>query len=51
MSSSKPLINPKELLPAAAGFAVGLLLLAGFYLLAKTLGMATFVEYTNLPRQ
>lgn len=51
MSDSKPLIDPKELVPAGVGFFLGLGLLVFFYLLATTLGMPTFAEVHALPRQ
>jgi hypothetical protein len=50
-SPSKPRIDPKELFPVAVGVAIGIAMLVGFWVLMKVLGMATFVEYTNLPRQ
>lgn len=48
---SKPLLDPKELFPVAAGLAIGVAMLIAFWLLMKVMGLATFVEYTNLPRQ
>jgi hypothetical protein len=51
MAATKLPVDPKELVPAAVGLALGVALLVGFYLLAKGLGMPTFVEHWNLPRQ
>jgi hypothetical protein len=51
MSDSKPLIDPKEVVPAGIGFVIGIGLVVFFYLLASTLGFATFAETGNLPRQ
>jgi hypothetical protein len=51
MSDSKPLIDPKELVPAGVGFFLGLGILVFFYLLATSLGMPTFAEVHALPRQ
>lgn len=51
MAAGSPRIHPKELVPAGIGFVVGLGLLVGFYLLAVALGMPTFVEQWNVPRQ
>lgn len=51
MSESKPLLDPKELVPAGIGFFLGLGILVFFYLLTTTLGMPTFAELYALPRQ
>jgi hypothetical protein len=51
MSDSKPLLDPKELLPAGAGLAIGVGLLVFFYLLAVGIGMPTLAETWALPRQ
>lgn len=47
---TKPLIDPKELFPAAVGFALGLGILVFFVLLSKTLGLTLLVDHGNLPR-
>ena len=44
-------IDPKDAAPAGAGFVVGLLLLAGFWLLAKVMSLPTFVELSDIPMQ
>lgn len=51
MSDSKPLIDPKELVPAANGFVLGFVILGGFVLLAMTLKMPLLAETWLLPRQ
>ena len=51
MSETKPLVDPKELVPAGIGFVLGLGLLVFFYLLASTLSMPLFAETWALPRQ
>lgn len=47
----KPLIDPKELFPAAAGFVVGLCILGFFIALALGLGLTTLVDHHNIPHQ
>ncbi|MBX3463494.1 MAG: hypothetical protein KF830_10000 [Planctomycetes bacterium] len=51
MSDSKPLLDPKELMPAALGLVLGFGILAFFVLLAISLGMPTLAEVHALPRQ
>lgn len=51
MSESKPLIDPKDLVPVGIGFVLGLCILAFFFVLTNTLGMPTFAELWALPRQ
>jgi hypothetical protein len=48
---SKPLIDPKELFPAAVGLAVGVCILVFFVVLAQTMGLQLYVDYGNMPRQ
>jgi hypothetical protein len=48
---TKPLIDPKELFPAVIGFALGLALIGFFAVLAKTLDLQLYVDYSNIPRQ
>ncbi|MCA8950198.1 MAG: hypothetical protein KDE27_11895 [Planctomycetes bacterium] len=49
----KPLIeiDPKDLAPAGAGFFLGILIVVGFFALALAMGLPTFVEQANIPRQ
>ena len=51
--TNKPLIqiDPKELMPAGIGFFIGLLILAGFFLLATVMGLPTHVESFDIPKQ
>ena len=52
MSAPKLLpIDPKELLPAAVGFVLGLGILAFFVLLAKSMDLTLLVDQHNVPRQ
>ncbi len=51
MSDSKPLIDPKELVPAGFGVAIGVGILVFFYLLAAGLHMPLLAETWALPRQ
>ena len=51
MNDCKPLIDPKELVPAGAGFALGFVLLGGLTLLAKAMSLAQLAETWMLPRQ
>ena len=51
MSESKPLIDPKELAPAAVGFVLGLALLGCFVLFAKGMGLTLLVNHANIPYQ
>jgi hypothetical protein len=52
MSAQKSLpIDPKELFPAAVGFALGIGILAFFVLLAMALDMPLLVDTAALPRQ
>jgi hypothetical protein len=48
---SKPLIDPKELVPAAIGLVLGFCLIGFFAVLAQTLGLQLYVDYSNIPRQ
>lgn len=47
----KPLLDPKELMPAGYGFAIGLLILGGFAVLAQAMGLTLLVDLSALPRQ
>lgn len=47
----KPLLDPKELMPAGYGFAIGLLILAGFAVLAQAMGLTLLVDLSAIPRQ
>lgn len=51
MSDSKPLLDPKELVPAGVGLAIGFGILVLFYLLSAGIGMPTLAETWALPRQ
>lgn len=52
MSAPKsPLIDPKELVPAALGVGVGIGILCFFVLLAMALGMPLLVNHGNIPMQ
>jgi uncharacterized protein involved in exopolysaccharide biosynthesis len=53
MSESKsPLpISPQDLVTTGLGFVLGLCMLGGFVLLAKTLGLALLVNHGNVPHQ
>lgn len=51
MSDSKPLIDPKELVPAAIGLCIGAAILVFFYLLAQGIGLTTLVDQHDIPRQ
>lgn len=44
-------ISPQDLATTAIGFVLGLGLLGGFVLLAKTLGLALLVNHSNVPHQ
>jgi hypothetical protein len=47
---TKPLIDPKDLIPAAQGLVLGVCLLGLFVLLAIVLGMPLLAETWRLPR-
>ncbi|MCB9885253.1 MAG: hypothetical protein H6838_07160 [Planctomycetes bacterium] len=50
--SSKPFpIDPKELAPAAGGFAIGIGILVFFILLAIGMGLTLLVDKGNIPMQ
>jgi hypothetical protein len=52
MSKDKLLpIDPKDLMPAAVGFVIGLGILLAFYLMSKAMGQPIFVDHSLLPRQ
>lgn len=51
MNDCKPLIDPKELVPAGMGFALGFVLLGTLGLLAKVMNLALLAETWMLPRQ
>lgn len=51
MSDSKPLIDPKELMPMAIGLCLGACILAFFFLLANGLGLTLFVNLGDVPHQ
>lgn len=50
MGDSTPLIDPKELLPAAVGFLVGLAIMAVFVLIGLALGLSPSLQF-GLPHQ
>ncbi|HEX5050708.1 MAG TPA: hypothetical protein VFZ65_02950 [Planctomycetota bacterium] len=43
--------DPKELLPMAFGFAIGLAIIGFFVVLALTLGLPTLVQHSAIPHQ
>lgn len=53
MSDDKPLlpIDPKELVPAGVGVAVGIALIVGFVVLAVTMGLTLLVDQGDIPHQ
>ncbi|MCB9879555.1 MAG: hypothetical protein H6835_18325 [Planctomycetes bacterium] len=51
MSDSKPLIDPKELVPMAVGLCIGAGILVFFYLLANGIGLTDFVNSHDIPHQ
>ena len=51
MSESKLPIDPKELVPVAAGLAIGVCILIGFGILATVLGLTLFVDHVDIPHQ
>jgi hypothetical protein len=51
MSASKLPIDPKELVPAAIGLAIGVGILVFFALLASGLGLTLFVDHSTIPQQ
>ncbi len=52
MSAPKsPLVDPKELVPAVAGFALGLGIIAFFVLLSYFLGQTLLVNHADIPHQ
>jgi hypothetical protein len=51
MSDNKPLIDPKELMPAAAGFVMGFGILALLASVAVGMNLALLAETWLLPRQ
>ncbi|MBL8727551.1 MAG: hypothetical protein JNM25_03900 [Planctomycetes bacterium] len=52
MSAPKSLpIDPKDLLPAAVGFVIGLGILVFFVLLAKSMDLTLLVNHHDIPRQ
>jgi capsular polysaccharide biosynthesis protein len=48
---TKPLIDPKELTPAAIGFAVGLAMIVFFVLLSMAMNQTLLVDHSNIPYQ
>lgn len=44
-------IDPKELVPAALGFVLGVGILGFFLGLAKVLGLTLLVNHANIPHQ
>jgi hypothetical protein len=46
-----PLLDPKELVPAAGGFVLGIGIIVFFIGLAKVLGLALLVNHGNIPHQ
>lgn len=51
MTDSKPLIDPKEFVPAYVGFVVGIGIILFFVALATGLGLTLFVDHGNIPMQ
>jgi capsular polysaccharide biosynthesis protein len=52
MSAKKSLpIDPKDLLPAAVGFVLGLGILVFFVLLAKSMDLTLLVNHHDIPHQ
>ena len=51
MSDKKPLIDPKDLVPAAIGVVVGIGMLIGFVILAQSIGLTLFVDKADIPYQ
>lgn len=51
MSESKPLIDPKELVPAAVGLVMGFGILALLGAVAVAMNLALIAETWLLPRQ
>ena len=51
MSDHKPLIDPKELVPAYLGVAIGIGIIVFFALLATGLGLTLVVDPHNIPHQ
>ena len=53
MSDSKPQlpIDPKDLVPAGFGLAMGVALILGFVVLATTIGLTLFVDHGDIPYQ
>ena len=53
MSDDKPQlpIDPKELVPAGVGLAIGVALIVGFVLLASTMGLTLLVDQGDIPHQ
>ncbi|MBL8726571.1 MAG: hypothetical protein JNK49_21190 [Planctomycetes bacterium] len=53
MSDTKPTlpISPQDLVTTGLGFALGIGMIGGFILLAKTLGLALLVNHGNVPHQ
>jgi hypothetical protein len=53
MSDSKPQlpIDPKELIPAGVGLALGVALILFFVVLATSLGLTLFVDQGDVPHQ
>lgn len=50
--SPKPFpIDPKELVPAAGGFVVGVSIVVFFVLLAMGMGLTLLVDKANIPMQ
>lgn len=52
MSAPKStLLDPKDLAAVTTGVVLGVLLLVGFWLMCKGMGMATFVDHAAIPHQ
>ena len=53
MSDSKPQlpIDPKDLVPAGIGMAIGVALIIGFVVLATTIGLTLLVDHGDIPHQ
>jgi hypothetical protein len=51
MTPSKPLIDPKELAPAAAGLVLGFVLIGAFLALSLALGLTVLVDHSTIPYQ
>ena len=53
MTDTKPQlpIDPKDLMPAGIGVALGVALILGFVLLATSIGLTLLVDMSDIPHQ